>query len=200
MKNRLKTILQFAGIPLFLLVAFTATAFASGVVPADESSLLDLARPVYEAFLSKNYWMGAALSLIFVAALIKRYAPEKYGIRAFFNTDHGGAILVLVAAYGTALSAALIAVGPVGMSAGLAWGAFKVAVGAAGGYSFLKKILIPVVRWLHDKLPTWARAPLALFLALFDKPTAIDVAEDAGDEAVKANPPTGAPSSDVTEI
>lgn len=178
-------------------LGFTGTAFAASEVAPSDGSWLDLAKPVYDAVIHGQYWLGASLALILAVALAKKYLPGKAG--AFVNGEYGAPLTVLLMSFGGAVATALGA-GQAVMSAGLAWTAFKVAVGAAGGYSLLKKLLAPLLRKLAAKAPSWMQPIFAMILFVFDKPTAVETAEKAGDDAVAAKPPTGAPKNDVTEI
>jgi hypothetical protein len=175
---------------LVFMFAFTAAAFAAGAATPDDGSLLELLRPVYDAFASGRYLYAGMLSLVLVVAVLKRYAPEKYGIRAFVHGDAGGALLTLLAAFGGAMATSLAA------GAGASWMMVKtatmIAIGAAGGYSLIKKLIVePILKPLAAKAPAWAQPIFSLVFWIFDKPTPVEKAEADGQAAVDAHPPTG---------
>jgi hypothetical protein len=182
---------------LALMLAFTATAFAAGTATGDEQSLLDLAKPVIDAVITGNPGLAAALALVFVAAAARRYGGKRI---AFLNTDAGGALIVLVGAFGGAAATALT--GGATWSLALAWMAFKMAAATAGGYSLIKRLLVdPFLRpYVIAKMPQWLRVPVELGLAwLFSKPDPIAEAVAAGKRAVAENPSKGLEGS-VGEI
>ncbi len=182
-------------------VGFSATAMAAGEVTPTDGSLLDYAKPVYEAVMHGQWWLAASLALVLSVAMFRKYAPGK--AREWAHTDVGGAVLVLLMSFGGAVATALAA-GGVGaaMSVSLAWMAFKVALGAAGGYSLAKKLLVPLLRKLAAVAPSWAKPVFSMILWVFDKPTTTEQAEAAGEAAVVANPGTGAsgPAGTPTDI
>lgn len=181
---------------LTVFVAFSATAFAAGQIAPTDGNIWDHAKPIYDAIVGGQWWLAASLALVFAVAAFKKYAGRvpKYGpkLDAFANSDHGGALLVLVGAYGGALATGLVASGLSSLTLALAWAALKVAVGAAGGYSLVKKLVLPVLRKIADKAPSWAKPIFTLVFWAFEKTTPTEQAEQAGDDAVKANPASGA--------
>ncbi len=176
-------------IGLFLL-AFTATAFASGG-PLGETSILDLAKPVYEAVMKGDWWIATSFGLVLMVAAFKKYAPGKAGELA--NTDLGGAVLVLLGAFGGALGTGLLASGTDVLSLDLVKASFKVAFSAAGGYALVKKLLVPVIEKIGAKAPAWAQPLFAMLLWAFAKPgdAVVAKAEAAGQAAVDEKPATG---------
>ncbi len=191
-------------IPVFLFAvvayfSFMGAALAQGVVVPTDGNLLDLAKPVYEAFLSGQWSLGLMFALIFTVTALKRYLPGKAG--KVVNGEYGQPVSVLVLAFAGAAVAALVAMGPGAVLSGaLAWSALKVAVTAAGGYTLLKQLVAPLLVKLEPKAPVWLKWIFPMLLWAFSKPTAKVVAEKAGDDAVVANPPTGTKTDDVTEI
>lgn len=172
--------------------SFVGVALAGNAVPED-GSLLDLAKPVYEAIMGGQFWLAAMFGLIFLTTAAKRYLPGKAG--AFVNGEYGQPITVLLLSFGGAGATALLAAGPGAVLTGaLAWAALKVAVAATGGYQLLKQLLAPLIKKLADKAPAWMQPLFSVLLWVFSKPTAIEKAEKAGDDAVAANPPTGTPT------
>lgn len=195
MLRSLPTVLVFA---LVALISFTATAFAAGTVdPAgDGSALAEMARPIYDAVMHGQYWLAASLALVFVVALLGKYAdkiPAWLGgktIAKLAGSDPGRAVLVLLGSFGGAVATGLTAAGSSAMTWALAWTALKVAVGAAGVYSLAKKLLAPLVA----KAPPWVQAVFRLVTWAFERSLKDPVkeAEAAGQAAVEAEPPTGA--------
>lgn len=165
------------------LLAFGGVSFAAdAVATAPDGSLLDLAKPVFEAVMAGHWILGAALALILLVALVRRYVGPHV---PFLHSDVGGALLSLAAGFGSGLAAALAAGGPV--SWGLAWTALTVSVAAAGGYTLLAKLIRP----LEDAAPAWLKPFLAMITWIFDKPDAAAEAAKAGDAAVAAHPAAG---------
>lgn len=185
----LSVVLGFLGVTL---VGFTASAHAAEAV-VDDGNLVELARPVFDEIMKGNYVAASALTLVLLVALVKRYAPGKFG--QFVHSDVGGALTTLLMSFGGALATATM--GGAAWSWGMFWAAGGIALTAAGGYSLIKKLIVePLLRPLMSKLPAWARPILAMVMWVFDKPTtsaqAIKAAEVAGDVAVITNPATGA--------
>lgn len=184
-----KLYLALIAVPAFL-IAFVGVAFAAGAVTPQDSSILDLAKPVWEAVAHGQYWVAASLALVLAVAAVKKYHPGKLG--EYANTDVGGAALVLLGAFGTTLATGLLATGTGVFSLTLAWTSLKIALGAAGGYSLLKKFAAPILTRIADKAPAWAKPIFALVLWAFTSPDPIAKAEAAGAAAVKADPAPGA--------
>jgi hypothetical protein len=174
----------------FAAAAFASTSVAVAAAPAatPDPGLLDLARPVYEAVLHGQWYLAAALALVLVVALVRRYAGPRV---PFLHSDAGGALLALVGSYGGAVATALAAGGAV-FSAHLAWVALTVAIAAAGGYSLIKKLIITpfLVPWAA-KAPAWLKPLLAIVIWIFERPDPVSQATAAGDAAVAAHPSTG---------
>jgi hypothetical protein len=188
MTRKLAVGLSLAALAFF---SFIATAAAAGTAVPEDGALLDLARPVFDAIMHGQWWLAASLALILVVAAIKKYAPGKFG--AWAHSDLGGSILVLGASFGGAAATGLLAAGTGAMSLALAWTALKVALAASGGYSLLKKLVMPYVRKLGDKAPAWMKPIFSMLLWAFDSNAqVVAAAEQAGNDAVAANPPTGA--------
>lgn len=183
------------------LVSFGATALAAGAVAPANTSLLDLAKPVYEAISSGHYIACAALALILAMALVRRYAPSlpKVGtaIGKFLNSDAGNAISTLVVSFaGAVATGAAAGVHWGGLSTHLLWTSLLVGVTAVGGYEVLLHLLAgPVL----SKLEAWAEAKwpflapvFNLLMGVFNKQsTGLADAKKAGDAAVAANPAPG---------
>lgn len=189
--RKITTVFVFAAIMFF---SFAGVAMAAGAVVPEDGSLLDLARPIYDAIVGGQWWLGAMFGLIFLTTAVKRYLPVKFGGN-FVNGEYGQPLTVLILAFAGAASTALMAIGPGAvLSLSLAWAALKVAVGAAGGYTLLKQLLAPLLTKLSLKAPAWAQPIFGVLLWVFSKPSPIAVAETAGEAAVAAKPADGAAS------
>lgn len=185
--NKLTVAISFT---LIAFLSFTGVAWAaSAVVPAD-GSLLDLAKPVYEAIMGGQFWLAALLGLVLATTAAKRYLPGKAGV--WVNGEYGQPLTLLLLAFGGAGATALLAAGPGAIfSAGLAWAALKIAVAASGGYTLLKQLLAPLVAKVAAKAPAWMQPIFSVLLWVFTKPSAVAVAEKAGADAVAAKPADG---------
>ncbi len=172
---------------LAFLGVFAATAFAAtAVVPAGDTSWVDMLRPVYDAFAHGQKLYAGMLALVLAVSLAKKYAPDKWGL----HSDIGGALVTLAGSFGTAMVTSLA--GGVTFHWVMVKTASMIAVGAAGGYSLIKKLIVePFLRPYAAKAPAWLKAPLAMILWIFDKPSPVAVAEAAGDKAVEAHPAGG---------
>ncbi len=183
---------MFAIAILTFLGIFTASAFAqSAVLPDPAAGWLDLLTPVYEAFVKGDKLYAGMLALIAAVAMLKRYAPVKWGMRAFVHGDVGGSLLTLTASF-----AAAMITGGLGAGVAPSWAMVKaatlIAVGAAGGYSLIKKLLVePLIRPYAAKAPAWLKMPLMAVLWFFDRPMPTAKADAAGAKAVEAKPATG---------
>jgi hypothetical protein len=182
----------------FLLSGSVAFAAADAVDPLDGST--DLARAIYDAFSGHHYAYCAALGMILGVALLKRAGAHYLGQKAvdFLHGDIGGTLLTLVGSTATAMASSLAGGGPA------TWALLKtstlVGVGAVGGYSVIKKLIIPmIIKPLQARLPAWAQPILNAALWFFDKPAAAAQVEadasKAGDAAVAADPGKGVEAS-----
>jgi hypothetical protein len=183
----MKRILSFATLFVIFLAAFAGTAFAAGAVAPADGSLLDLARPIFDAVMHGQYWIAASLALVMLTALARKYGTGKL---PFLATGAGAAILVLVGSFGGALATALLAGSAI--SLGLAFTALKVAFAAAGGFSLAKSLVAPLLRKIQAKAPIWAQPIFGILFWAFERPEALATAEAAGAAAVKAAPAKGA--------
>src|SRR5574343_155164 len=106
-------------------------------MPALDDAPIEFARVVYQAVVSGNYWLVASLVLIAVLWAVRKVRPS------WFATDLVGT----ATAFGFALLGALAASfgAGAGVSATLFVAAFKVGLGAVGGFSVLwKKVILPL--------------------------------------------------------
>lgn len=188
------------GLAVIFLLSFRAVSFAADpAMPSDDGSLLEQARPIFEAITAGHYLAGAAFALALAVALAKRWAPGKAG--AFLHTDVGGTLATLAMSFFGAAATSLAAYkGFDGFSFTMLIASGKVAAMAAGGYALIKKLIVEPFRassW-YAKSPAWLKAALQLVMWMFDKrgaaETKIAEAEQAGADAVKANPSGGTDS------
>lgn len=184
--------LGFAGV---LVAGFLVSANASNAVVPEDGSLTDLARPIFDEIMKGNYIAAAALTLILAVALVKRYAPGKFG--EFVHSDPGGSLMTLLMSFGGAIATATMG--------GIPWtwdmlpAAGKVAFFAAGGYVLIKKLVVePVLKPLSRKTPVWMTPLWSMLFWMFDKKVSeadtLASAKLAGDTAVLANPGAGTES------
>lgn len=170
---------------LAFLGTFTATAFAADAVTPVNGSLMDYAKPIFDAVMHGQLWLGASLAVVLLCAAARKYMPAKWteGTRG----DITGVGLAFLMAFASALAAALATPGAA-VSLALMATAGKVGLGAIGGWTILHKVL----GWLADwkAMPSWLRALLALVGSVIGS-DAITKAQAAGDAAVKASPATG---------
>jgi hypothetical protein len=188
------------GLSAITLVTFAATAHAQTAATPDSGSVLDLLKPVYNAFAGGQYAYMGTLLVILLVALTKRYLGDKL---PWLHSDVGGTSTALLAAAATAAAAGLATPGS-HLTFALLKTSLMVGVGAAGGFAVLKALIIePLLIPLEAKAPAWMKPLFALVLWIFDKPDAIKQAEAAGTAAVAAKPATGldgaagAPPADV---
>lgn len=178
-----------------VLLSFTAVAWAAESVTGEGGSLFDLLRPVSEAFTSGQYLYAGMLALVLVVALTKKYLGPRV---PFLHTDVGGSLMTLVGSFAGALATTLA--GGAMVNFAMVKAASLIAIGAAGGYSLIKRLLIdPVLRPLAAKAPAWSQPLFSMIFWIFDKKSPVEEAEAAGDAAVAKNPAEGA-APNVTEI
>jgi hypothetical protein len=177
----------------FLLILFLTVSVAAAAGTAmspEDGALLDLAKPVFDAIMHGQWWLAASLVLVLLVAAFKKYAPGKLGEWA--RGDVGGSLLVLLGSYGGAMATGLLAAGTGALSPALAWVALKVAIAASGGYTLLKKLVMPFIRKLAEVVPAWMKPIFTMVLWAFDRATPVESAEKAGDAAVAEKPAGGA--------
>jgi hypothetical protein len=169
---------------LVFLFSFTGTALAADL--ATDPSVTDLIKPIFEAVKSGNSFLAAAMTLVLLVALARRYGISRF---PFLGSDAGGAAMTLVGSFGGALSTALLAGSA--PSLGLLSTALGIAVAASGGYSMAKRLLVPLLEKLATKCPAWMHPMFDLVLWVFGRSSAIAKAEKAGADALKADPAKG---------
>lgn len=164
-------------------VAAAATSLA---VP-DEASVLDLLRPVYDALTGGQYTYGTLLLIVAAVALTKRFVPLPW-----LHTDTGGSVLVAIGTTAAALAVSA-AIPGTQLSIGAVSAAFKAGIMAAGGYVFIKNVIITP---LLPRLPAWLQKILTPILWVFDgsmKPgeVALKEAVAEGNKAILIKPSQG---------
>lgn len=174
---------------------FAGTAFAANAVSPDDGTLLDLARPIFDAIMNGQAWLAAALAVVFATAATRKYLPDAYGGR-FIRGDVGGVLTAFSISFGGALATALAAGSS--MSGQLALTGLKVALAAAGGYSVLHKLASAMIatKWYQSKAPAWLKTIVAFALGMLGssaaaRAKAIDKSKAAGSAAVAAKPAQG---------
>lgn len=189
----------FALAVLVFLFCFTASAIASaGVVPTDDSTIQEMLRAVVDAFQSGHKLYAGMIALSVTVLLVKKLAPKWKALDQKVHTDVGGATLTLVGSFAAAM-ATNMAAGNYEPSWPMARAAIYIAIGAAGGYTLIKKLIVePILRPLSKKAPAWARPIFAMVFYIFDKKTPVEEAEAAGEKAVAEKPATG--MGDVKEV
>lgn len=175
--------------------SFTGTALAAASVAAavpPDGSVLDLAKPVFDAVIGGHPLLAGALALVLLVTLARSYAPKAWKL----DTDAGGTALTFLGSLGTAVAAAIAAGTLPGW--GLMSSALVFAASASGGYTAMRRLAVPVLRWVESKVPAKIRplvSPLFnIVLWAFERSGAqtIAKAEAAGEAAVQAKPAEGA--------
>lgn len=169
------------------LCGHRVAAAATSLAVPDDASVLDLLRPVYEALTGGQYAYGTLLLIVAAVALTKRFVPIDW-----LHTDAGGSVLVAIGTTAAALAASVATPGAHVTLAGLS-SAFKAGLLAAGGYVFIKSVIITP---LMPRLPSWLQKVLTPILWVFDgtmKPAEVALKEsiDAGNKAIVIKPPQG---------
>jgi uncharacterized membrane protein len=172
-----------ATVLFYVLLSF----FGVTIAAAQGDELAELAKPLYRAIAEGQYAAAAALGLVLLVALVRRYGGSRYPI---LSHKLVAPLLVLVASFGAAVASATLAGASV--SAATAYAALKVAVLASGGYAMLK----PYLERLGEWAPSWAKPFVAILSAIISsksnaKAAAIKKAEKAGEKAVEDSPAKG---------
>lgn len=108
----------------------------AGVVGPNPEQFEEFARHLLDAVTSRNYALLAALVVVVLVYLLRKFGGR---FIPFFNTDRGGAVLVLGVSLAGAVANALAAGAP--FSLALLLTALQVALTAAGGFTIIKRIL-----------------------------------------------------------
>lgn len=190
MKKALSLIMLCA----IFVASFAGAAWASaGGTVGDGSAVGDMLRAVIDAFANGHATEGAFLALVLVVAVARKWGVKRF---PFLATGEGAILLVLVASFATAMAASAAGAG---VSWAAAYGALKIAAGAAGGYKIVRVVGGLIMRKVS--MPAWLKSAIGSALWLFEKPgaKAIADAEKAGDDAVRKNPAPGVGETDVIE-
>ncbi|MCP3103838.1 hypothetical protein LZ198_33660 [Myxococcus sp. K15C18031901] len=94
------------------------------------------AQLLLDAVTSRNYALVASLVVVVLVYLLRKFGSA---FVPFFNTDRGGAVLVLAVSLAGAVANALAA--GASFSLALVLTAVKVALTAAGGFTLIKRLL-----------------------------------------------------------
>lgn len=189
----------FALAILIFLGMFTTAAFASSIaVPTDDSTIQEMLRAIVDAFQSGHKLYAGMIALSVAVIAVKKLAPKWKALDQKVHTDVGGAVLTLAGSFAAAMATSMAA-GTYTPTWPMARAALYIAIGAAGGYVLIKKLIVePLLRPLAKKAPVWAQPILALVFYIFDKPTPVEEAEAAGAKAVEAKPAQG--MGDVKDV
>lgn len=167
------------------LALFTGTALAASAAAPDQQSLLDLARPIFDAVVHGQWWVAASAAVILLCALARKHMPARWtsGVKG----DIIGTGMAFLVAFAGAIGTWGVAPGAV-MSMAVILTALKVGVAAIGGYNIIHKLASWAVA--SGKLPAWA-LPIVKLLTTLIGSDAVKKAEAAGEKAVAADPPKG---------
>ncbi len=171
----------------FASLGYHVASAATSVVVAPDASIMDWVAPAFQALTSGQFAYGTALALIVGIALIKRYSGWSW-----LHTDLGGSVFAAAFTVATATAAGLAAPGT-HITFSLLETAFKTGLFAAGGYVFLKNILMTLI---VPHLPARLIQLLQPVLFIFNgsgKTAAVKVAEAiaAGTAAIELAPSKG---------
>lgn len=126
-------------LPLFVAVlSLPLLAFAQVAGAPDPSQLDAFLVSAIEALGSHNYTHLAALGVIGGVYLLRQFAGKVPAL-AFFTTDRGGAVLVLLTSIGGALLT--VPAGSALLTIPTLIAILKIALEAAGGYSIVRKLM-----------------------------------------------------------
>ncbi|NVJ26873.1 hypothetical protein HUW62_37210 [Myxococcus sp. AM011] len=107
-----------------------------GMVGPNPEQFEEFAQMFLDAVTGQNYALVASLVVVLLVYLLRRFGGS---FIPFFNTDRGGALLVLGVSLAGAVANALAAGAPFSLSLMLT--AVKVALTAAGGFTLIKRLL-----------------------------------------------------------
>lgn len=167
------------------------TVMSFALTTAAISPDIDVLSPIWDALRTGRPALAAALMLVAVAAMVRKYGSTRV---PWLNSELGSAATVLVGSFGAAAASAMT--GGSEPSWSLAWQALVIAIGASGGYSLVKQLLVdPVLRPLSLRAPKWLQPVFSVLFWPFDHPTAQlpDIAGSvrAGESALRDTPPEG---------
>lgn len=149
-------------------------------------TVVDLASAILKAVQGGNYVLAAALALVVTVGLVRQFSPWSW-----VRTDLGASLLLFGASFGGAL--ATTAASWTAPTWALVYAAFKVGYLAAGGFTVLKKLVLPLLGVLSNKVE-WLKKPLELVTKIISTgigTSPIRKAELAGQTAVKSKPGVG---------
>jgi outer membrane biosynthesis protein TonB len=117
-----------------------------------EEQLTNFAQTLFDAAQAKNWQAVAALALIFVVYLLRKFSGKiggKFG--AWLNSDRGGSVLVMVASFGGAMATALLAKHKISLN--LVVASLIVATSASGARNMAWDLLSPKDKPKKEKKP-----------------------------------------------
>jgi hypothetical protein len=126
--------------------------------------------------------VAIAAALMLSVTLGRKFLASRY---PFFKTDLGGSTLVLALSAVAGVSNALLAGTAVSFSLILG-----VAVTAMGGYTGLKKFVLPLLDMAESKFPSWTRIVFVALRGILGSAAGI-TATKAGAQAVTKSPGKG---------
>lgn len=191
-------IVPFVTTFLIAFLGFASAAIAATPLTPDDGSLLDLARPVFDAIVHGNYWLAAALAVVLLTAAAKKYLPDAYGGR-LVRSELGAMATAFVLAFAGALATTFAAPGAA-MTMAVLMAALKIGTAAVGGFMILHKLVgvLAATKWYQEKMPAPVKALVAFIMGMIGS-SAVKKAEEAGAKAVEANPAKG-PEAVVGDI
>ncbi len=175
----------------FVLLGFAGAATAAQLVDpnGDGSGVVEFVRPLYEAVLGGRWAFAACIGLVLLTTLARRYGSRYV---PWLAGSEGGAVLLLAGSFGGALATALgAAQWP---TSGMLWTALTVAVSAAGGYTLVKALAVPLLERIAPSLPAPLRALVTLLIKVISTgigTSPVIKAELEAAKAVKQNPGKG---------
>lgn len=173
-----------------MLLAFGVTASAASLTTTDPNDVVSALKPILDAIHGGQGFLAAALALVLAVTALRKWGVSRWPA---LGGDVAGVALTFVGSFGGAAATALAA--GTGPSLKLAGAAVAVAFAASGGYTAVRKLIAPALRYLEGKAPAWMRPLLTpalnLLLWAFESKTAVADAKADGAAAVKANPGKG---------
>lgn len=128
-----------------------------------------------------------AVVLMLAVTLARRWLAPRY---PFFATDHGAVLLTLATGVFGGVATALV--GGSAMSWGMVAAAFGLSLKAAGGYTAIRKALLPLLERAAGVGPAWWQWLAGVLVAFLRGAVNADAkAKAAGDAAVEAKPSSG---------
>jgi hypothetical protein len=187
----------FASLILLTLFGFTATAFAQGATMPADGSILDYARPLFDAVVHGQWWAAAAAGVVLACAAARKYMPAEW--KTGLKGDIVGTATAFLMAFAGAVGTWAVAPGAT-MSAAVFLTALKIGAAAIGGYTALHTFAkwFAQTKWFNEHAPEWLKM-IAKYGLMVIGSNAISKAEAAGQAAVEAKPSEGAAPGEFDE-